>query len=382
MKTKQIILKSVSEIDTELGVINNIQPDLILVFGALSFFYTQHLSNALRKLAPNATIAGCSTAGEISVDRVYDDTCVISCINFEKTRVLSRSTPLKGMNDSFDAGARLAKKLPISELSAVIVFGLGVNINGSGLVSGLQSALPQHISIFGGLAAGAGAFKQTWTVGSEGSTDNHIVVVGLYGSHIHLSCGYFAGWQPIGPARKVTKSVQNILYELDGEVALDIYKRYLRDYAKDLPAAGLLFPFEMLNKDQEKSGIFRTILNVNESDGSLTLAGDIDPNSYLKLMHTNTEKLISGAETAAERVTASLAKNMTGESLAILISCVSRKLVMGDRVGEEVEAVAEMLGKDVSVTGFYSNGEIAGNQFLGDYQLHNQTMTISYISET
>lgn len=382
MKTKQIILKSTSEIDTKLTIIAELQPDLILVFGALAFFQTQQLSHALRKLAPHSTIAGCSTAGEISVDRVYDDTCVISCINFEKTKVLSSSTPLKGMNDSFDAGVRLAKKLPVAELSAVIVFGVGVNINGSGLVSGMQSALAQHVSIFGGLAADAGAFKQTWTIGSEGSTDNHIVAVGLYGSNIHLSYGSFAGWQPFGPARKVTKSVQNILYELDGELALDIYKRYLRDYAKDLPASGLLFPFEMLNKNQEKSGIFRTILDVNEDDGSLILAGDIAPNSYLKLMHSSTEKLIAGAETAAAHVTASLAKNMTGESLAILVSCVGRKLVMGDRISEEVEVVAEMLGKDVSVTGFYSNGEIAGNQFLGDYQLHNQTMTISYISET
>jgi hypothetical protein len=138
----------------------------------------------------------------------------------------------------------------------------------------------------------------------------------------------------------------------------------------------------MLGKDQEKSGIFRTILGINENDGSLTLAGDIDPNGYLKLMHSSTEKLIAGAETAAMHATDSLDKNISGESLAILISCVGRKLVMGDRVDEEVEAVAEMLGKDVSITGFYSNGEIAGDKFLDECHLHNQTMTITLISET
>ncbi len=382
MKTKQIILKSASEIDTKLAFISGMHPDLILVFGALSFFYTQHLSDALRKLAPNATIAGCSTAGEIAVDRVYDKTCVISAIKFEKTRVSSKSTPLSGMNDSFDAGVRLAKDLPADELAAVVVFGVGVNINGSGLVSGLQSVLPKQVSISGGLAADAGAFKQTWTVGPEGSTDNHIVAVGLYGDAIQVNYGSFAGWLPFGPARKVTKSAQNTLYELDGERALDIYKRYLGDYAKDLPMAGLLFPFEMLGKDQEKSGIFRTILGVNDNDGSLTLAGDIDPNGYLKLMHSSTEKLIAGAETAAMHVTSSLTKNIAGESLAILVSCVGRKLVMGDRVDEEVEAVAEMLGKNVSVMGFYSNGEIAGDKFLGECHLHNQTMTITHMSET
>ena len=381
MKTKQIILKSASEIDAKLAFIAGMQPDLILVFGALPFFHTQDLSDALRKLAPNSTIAGCSTAGEIAVDRVYDNTCVISAIQFEKTRVLSTATPLAGMSDSFEAGARLAKNLSAVELSAVLVFGVGVNINGSGLVSGLQSVLPKHVSISGGLAGDAGAFQQTWTIGPQGSTDNHIVAVGLYGDAIQVSYGSFAGWLPFGPARKVTKSAQNILYELDGERALDIYKRYLGDYAKDLPMAGLLFPFEMLGKDQEKSGIFRTILGVDDNDGSLTLAGDIDPNGYLKLMHSSTEKLIAGAETAAMHVTASLGGKTTGESLAILVSCVGRKLVMGDRVDEEVEAVAEMLGKKVNVTGFYSNGEIAGDKFLGDCHLHNQTMTITHLSE-
>lgn len=381
MKTKQIILKSVSEIDTELDLVASMLPDLILVFGALSFFQTQHLSNRLRKLAPNSTIAGCSTAGEIAVDRVYDETCVISCIKFEKTKVLSRSTALREMSDSFDAGERLAKDLPVENLSAVIVFGVGVNINGGGLVSGLQSALPKHVSISGGLAADAGTFKQTWTVGPEGSNDSNIVAIGLYGDNIHLSYGSFAGWQPFGPARKVTKSIQNVLYELDGERALDIYKRYLGDHARDLPVSGLLFPFEMLGKNQGKSGIFRTILDANEIDGSLTLAGDIDPNGYLKLMHSSTEKLIAGAETAAKHVTDSLVKNASGESLAILISCVGRKLVMGHRVDEEVEAVAEMLGKEVSIAGFYSNGEIVVDKFLGECHLHNQTMTITYISE-
>jgi hypothetical protein len=382
MKTKQIILKSVSEIDTQLAVIADIQPDLIIVFGSLPFFRTQHLSNTLQKLAPNSTIAGCSTAGEIAVDRVYDETCVVCAVTFDKTRVLSKTTTLLGRNDSFDAGARLAKEMPIDGLSAVIVYGVGVNINGSGLVSGLQSEFPKHVSISGGLAADAGAFKQTWTLGPAGSTDNNIVIVGLYGSAIRLSYGSYAGWQPFGPARKVTKSVQNILYELDGESALDIYKRYLGDYAKNLPMAGLLFPFEMLGKNQEESGIFRTILGVNENEGSITLAADICPNSYLKLMHTSTEKLISGAETAAMHATASLDKNLTGESLAILVSCVNRKLVMGDRVDEEVEAVAEILGENVTVTGFYANGEIAGDKPLGECHLYNQTMTITYMTET
>jgi hypothetical protein len=380
VKTNQIILKTIADIENGLSALERTHPDLILVFGALAFFESQDLMHALRRAAPDAIIAGCSTAGEIAVDRVYDNTCVVTSIHFDKTRVLMRSTPLNGMNDSFNAGERLAKALPADDLSIVMVFGVGVNINGSALVAGLQSNLPKNTTISGGLAADAGAFKQTWTLGPEGSTNDQIVVVGFYGENIRAGYGSFGGWEPFGPARKVTRSVENVLYELDGERALDIYKRYLGDHATGLPASGLLFPFEMLGKNQEKSRIYRTILGVNEDDGSLTLAGDIDPNGYLKLMHASTEKLIEGAETAAQQVVNS-GHATSGDTLAVLVSCVGRKLVMGDRVDEEVEAVAELLGKSTTVTGFYSNGEIAGTEFYDKCHLHNQTMTITWMSE-
>jgi hypothetical protein len=174
--------------------------------------------------------------------------------------------------------------------------------------------------------------------------------------------------------------VDNVLYELDGERALDIYKRYLGEHAAGLPASGLLFPFEMLNERQEQRGIFRTILGVDEVEGSLTLAGEIDPNGYLKLMHSNTERLIDGAEAAAQVACKSMGP-LSGKSLAILVSCVGRKLVMGSRVDEEVEAVAELFGPAATVAGFYSNGEISSAGFLGECHLHNQTMTITWIAE-
>ncbi|MDP1153786.1 FIST C-terminal domain-containing protein, partial [Klebsiella pneumoniae] len=82
-----------------------------------------------------------------------------------------------------------------------------------------------------------------------------------------------------------TRSSHNVLYELDGEPALDIYKRYLGDHARELPGSGLLFPFAMLGDDDSESGLVRTILGVDEAQGSVTLAGDIDPQGYLRLMH-------------------------------------------------------------------------------------------------
>jgi hypothetical protein len=206
-----------------------------------------------------------------------------------------------------------------------------------------------------------------------------VVAVGLYGEALDFAHGSFGGWEPFGPARKVTRCDGNVLYELDGEPALGVYKRYLGDHAKGLPASGLLFPFAMLGEDHDAIGLIRTILGVDEASGSLTLAGAIDDGGYLKLMHASTDRLVNGAEAAAKAAEKMHAAD--GDSLAILVSCVGRKLVMGDRVDEEVEAVAE---------GFRQQGDPDRLLFLwrdqplhagGACHLHNQTMTITWMGE-
>lgn len=383
MKTAQAILRPDSDVAAALQDLVALAPDLILAFASVAFFEAPQFAPGVRRLFPNAVIAGCSTAGEIARDRVYDHTCVLTAIRFAGTPVRAVATRIAGMADSGGAGARLAAALPADGLSAVLLLGTGVAINGSALVAGLQAGLPAGVSISGGLAADAGAFRQTWTWGPQGVADDQIVAVGLYGRRVRLGYGSFAGWEPFGPARKVTRCAGNILYELDGERALDVYQRYLGDYARDLPGSGLLFPFEMLGKDRDQAGIFRTILAVDEEQGALTLAGDIDASGYLKLMHSSTDKLINGAETAARAVLAGLGTEDAGaDALALLVSCIGRKLVMGDRVDEEVEAVASTLARHTTISGFYSNGEIAGDAFHGPCRLHNQTMTITWIGET
>lgn len=381
MRVQQLILKNHADIDAALAPLADLRPQLVLVFGACAYFATPALTAALRRQLPGAVIAGCSTAGEIAGKRVYDDSCVITAIRFAHTQVAIADAIICDMADSHDAGARLAQALPQEGLAAVFMLGTGVAINGSALIVGLQANLPPGVTVSGGLAADGGAFRQTWTLGPRGAADNTVVAVGLYGEHVRLGYGSHAGWEAFGPARKVTRCVGNVLYGLDGARALDIYKLYLGDHARDLPGSGLLFPFEMLSAAHEKSNVFRTILAVDEEQGSLTLAGDILADGYLKLMHSSTNKLIDGAETAARGVQPHA--DAQGDQLALLVSCVGRKLVMGDRVDEEVEAVADLLGAGAScIAGFYSNGEIGIAQPHGACQLHNQTMTVTVLSET
>lgn len=379
MQVQQIVVQNSAELPTALERLDSPAADLLLLFGSVEQISVPGLADALRQRFPKARLLGCSTAGEITPDGVNDGTCSITAIKFDRIVLSEGTTRLSGMDDSYAAGERLGHQIDASGLKAVLVFGPGVQINGSALVNGMASVIGDSVPITGGLAGDGGAFRETWTIGRDGLANDRVVAIGLCGDGLRFGHGSFGGWEPFGPARKVTRSAGNVLYELDGEPALDIYKRYLGESAKDLPAAGLLFPFAMLGEDHNAVGLIRTILGIDEGSGSLTLAGEIDPDGYLRLMHASTDKLVNGAEAAAQAAVAM--HQAPGECLAILVSCVGRKLVMGSRVDEEVEAVGDVFGSKAVLTGFYSYGEISPFTPGASCKLHNQTMTVTCVGE-
>ncbi|MBC3934617.1 FIST signal transduction protein [Undibacterium rugosum] len=380
MKIAQEILYGTPGTEWKLDAVSAISPQLVLVFASISHFENPDFLAHLRRLLPDAQLLGCSTAGEISAQGVSTQTVVVTGIRFNSAQFQIVSATLSGMEYSEQAGRTLAAQLSRDGLRAVSVFGQGVGINGSALIDGIVAELGQALPVTGGLAGDNGSFSRTYTLGPAGVSDNQVVALGLYGKNLTFTHGSYGGWRPFGPVRKVTRCEDNILYELDGAPALDIYKKYLGDYAADLPGSGLLFPFEMLSHLRESLGQIRTILGINEQDGSLILAGSINPDGYLRLMHAQTNELVDGAETAAS---AALPKDApeTGQALAMLVSCVGRKLVMGGRVDEEVEVVQDLMGSQTVICGFYSNGEICPGYQLQVCSLHNQTMTISYMAE-
>jgi hypothetical protein len=326
---------------------------------------------------PNAHRIGCSTAGEILGNEVTDDSLVATAIAFEHTSLHGASLKINDTHGSYQAGEMLAKSLPRESLVHVLVFSDGQNVNGSGLVAGMTEHLPPGVTLTGGLAGDGDRFQETLVLWDGPPESNRIAALGLYGGRIKVGFGSLGGWDPFGPERLVTRSQGSVLYELDGQPALALYKKYLGEYAKDLPASGLLFPLSL--KTAANESIVRTILGINEDENSLTFAGDMPSGGHVRLMKANFDRLIDGAVGAAQTSYEAIGK--TSPELALLISCVGRKLVLKQRIEEEVEGVQEVLGQETVLAGFYSYGEISPFNPSAKCELHNQTMTITTLSE-
>lgn len=361
------------------------QNQLILVFGSTALLSESRHFQAIRSAYPGALIVGCSTAGEIHGTNVSDDTLVVTVVNFEHTRLRFSRVHITDSSHSFAAGLSLAQSLPADELVHVLVFSDGLHVNGTALVRGMREGLAPHVEVTGGLSADGARFEKTLVCANGVPAPNQVAVVGLYGHRIQVGYGSLGGWDPFGPEREITRSQGNVLFDLDRKPALELYKHYLGEHAAGLPATGLLFPLALRYPGMDggtngaNSSVVRTILGVDEKLGGMTFAGDMPEGGYVRLMKANFERLIDGASGAA-KISMNPLQDRSAQ-LALLISCVGRKLVLKQRVEEEVEGVRDVLGDQAVFAGFYSYGEISPHMAGDACELHNQTMTITTFFE-
>lgn len=357
--------------------------DWVFVFGGRAKLEDAATFPEIKKMYPQAHILLCSTAGEILGSSVRDGSLSLTAMRWEKTTIRSAAVTVMSAEESYEAGKTLAKGVPHAGLVHAMVFSDGQRVNGTPLVKGLTETLPKGVAVTGGLVGDGVDFKKTLVGIDAPAEEGRIVLLGFYGRDLRVGYGSLGGWDPFGPERLITRSKGNVLYELDGKPALALYKEYLGDKAKDLPASGLLFPLQLrLEKNgQMEQMVTRTVLNIDEKAQGMIFAGDMPEGVYAQLMKANFDRLIDGAVGAGAMSMGSIGNKMIPQ-LAVLISCIGRKLVLKDRVEEEIEAVRETIGQDAAVCGFYSYGEISPvAPAEKQCQLHNQTMTITTFQE-
>ncbi len=349
---------------------------LVLMFGPSNLLDSPGDLRPILEAYPQATVLGCSTAGEIVGSEIRDNSVTGAIVSFESTTLKLATAQITKMEDSYAAGSTIAQALREPALRGVFVLSDGLQVNGSELVRGINAVLPQSVVVTGGLAGDGDRFKRTWVLKDRTPVSGYVTALGLYGAKVRVGHGSNGGWDIFGPERIVTRSQNNVLYELDGKPALQLYKEYLGERATGLPATGLLFPLSLRAHHDDPNRLVRTILAVDESNQSMTFAGNIPQGHLAQLMQANFDRLIDGASQAAQS-----SKLRGGDnSLAVAISCVGRRLILGERAEEETEATQDLLPKGTKQIGFYSYGEISPLA-SGNCDLLNQTMTLTTISE-
>ena len=364
--------------DTGFDETFNTEKTLVIVFSNAK---KEVIEQPLRELASffsKGVIIGGSTAGDILGGELLDDHIVVAIIRFDSTRIRFVHETLEKNKASYGNGVSISKKLYEDDLKAIFVLTDGIHTNGSKLTKGIAAECGNNIIVTGGLTGDNHHFEKTFVIVNGEFVDVCISAVGLYGEHIHVGYGSAGGWDNLGIKRRVTRSKDNILYELDSQPALDVYKRYLGDKAKELPAVGIHFPIELTPSSKSNESTIRTIFGTNEEDKSIIFAGDVEEGSYTTLMRANFDRLIDGATAAAEKIILDGYKDE--EILNIAISCVGRRLVLKQRIEEELEAVLDILPQKTKQIGFYSYGEISPLS-SGVCDLHNETMTLTSIWE-
>lgn len=351
---------------------------LVLVFGNRFLLEDSNIYTEMQLMFPEGHFVFGSTSGDILADTVTDEALTITAIEFEKTEFTIKTSNVKDFDDnSYKAGENLVKQFSFKGLKHIFVISDGSFINGSELTKAMNDVVKNKVLITGGLCGDGPRFEKTLSSYNENPKIGEIIAIGFYGESFKTSFSIRGGWIPFGPERTVTKSKSNKLYELDHKPALDLYKKYLGDKSEKLPGAALLYPLNV-KSEKEKQSYVRTILNIDEDKNAMILAGDIPEHSKVQLMMTNIDNIANASVEAARKALYNL---QSKPQLALLVSCIGRKLVLDQRVEEEIEEITEVLGEDTTMCGFYSYGEIA--PFTGEQncQLHNQTMTITLISE-
>lgn len=354
---------------------------LVLYFGANEALEGDIWLAALRDRYPHAHLVGCSTGGQIQQSDIREVGIEAVAIRFEATSLRLARVCAQGPAESRAYGVSLGEQLLDAGLSGVFVLSDGLNVNGSELVRGLQSALGSAVCVSGGMAGDGARFFQTRVGVDEAPRPLTLVAIGFYGNAVRFTCGSGGGWDPFGIPRRVTRSAGNELFELDGKPALDLYERYLGEEAAGLPGTALLYPLKIWGPDCDSNDVVRGVLSVNRDLRSMIFAGDVPQGCKAQLMRGEFTRLAEGATDAARQALVGHSTPGTHGCLALLVSCIGRRLLMGQRIEDEIHAVRGLLSADVPQIGFYSYGEIAPHCVSHTCELHNQTMTVTLLSE-
>jgi hypothetical protein len=342
---------------------------LVLAFGASELIDAPAPFHDLIDVWGPDRVVGCSTPFATS----GADTRValmVSIIRFDRTRVVTAHADIQRAGGSRRAARRVGNLLSEPSLQCAVMLADGLLADGSQLSVGMRD-VTEGIALSGGLAADDNRFTNTWTLVNGLPRTGWVSAFGLVGEHIEMGFSSMSGWESFSQERVVTRSHGNVLYELNGRPAIEIYQNYLGHSVGGMADSALGFPLALRDLDGRMT--VRSLVGVNARDQGLRFAGDVAQGSTARLMCASSDDLIHNAQLAAKRA------DLGPAQIALACSGTGRRRVLGERAEEEWAAVRSAFSPDTAVVGLSTMGELSPGD--GETELHNQSMSITTIRE-
>jgi len=362
------------------------QAELIIVFSSVSYDQEKMISG-VRSVSKEIPLVGCSDSGEITTNGPASEQVAVMALSADNIDFVI-GVGLGADKDSYAVGMAAAKQVKeksVKELSLVMTFLDGLAENGAAVVRGIQEVLGKDMPIVGGSAGDDFLFKKTFQYYNDQIMTNAVINIGFSGEFF-FGVGVRHGWKPIGLPMKVTEAKGSRIIKVNDRSALSIYEDYFGKKAEELirePIARMAYtyPLGMSVKGSEEL-LIRDVVIANEQ-GEITCAAEIEEGSEIRLMLGEEERAILAAQEAAKQALSQL-KGVEPKAIFVF-NCMARKKLLGANIKNEIDAIQEVLGKQVPMIGFYTYGEVApmageiGPKCFSVF--HNETMTLMVLGE-
>jgi hypothetical protein len=360
--------------------------DLIIVFSSVAYGQEKMLKG-VRSVSKEIPLAGCSDSGEITGEGPASKHVAVAALNSDTinfTIGVGEGTD----KDSHKAGVMAAKEVKKKAKGNTSLFMMlldGLAENGAAAVRGVQEVFGKNFPIMGGSAGDDFLFKKTYEYYNNQVLTNAAIGIGLSGK-FSFGVGVRHGWEPIGLPMKVTKAKGAKLIEVNNRPALSVYEDYFGKKVEELikePIARMAYTYPLgMSVEGSPELLIRDVVIANEK-GEITCAAEIPEGSEIRLMLGDPDKATQAAKDAAEGALTQL--KGTKPKVIFVFDCMARNKLLGERTGEEIAAIQNVLGKGVPLIGFYTYGEqaplggVLGAECFSVF--HNETMALMVLGQ-
>ncbi|MDP3779223.1 MAG: FIST N-terminal domain-containing protein [bacterium] len=338
------------------------KPDFTIAFASVVFDQNE-IVRGIKEASTNAPGIGCSDAGEITNAGPSEKSVAVMAIKSDQV-IFTHGLARDIKTDARGAGRAVAKEIKEKSVDPLRVFVTLPDVltgNGADVVRGVLDVLGEHFPVVGGAAGDDFLFQKTYEYAAGEVASGAVAGVGLSGK-FSFGMGVRHGWVPIGLPTKVTKSKGAVLYELDGKPAVHIYEDYFGTEAnvlrrEPLARLAITYPLGIKVPDMDEY-LIRDAISVDEN-GAITCAAEIPEGSEVRLMIGSKEKAIEAAQDAAQHLMKDFERQNAKPKFMLMFNCIAREKLFASKAHEEIDAIMDIVGKDVPLLGFYTYGEQA-----------------------